>query len=460
MDANELPFQKADFGEGFAWGATLSAFQAEGACNIEGKGEDIWHRFTANGRRVKDKTNAFQACDFYNRYPHDLGILNSMGMGHFRFSIAWSRILPTGEGLLNPKGVAYYDRVIDTCLSLGIEPWVTLYHWDLPYALHQYGGWTNRRILDAFSHYADVIARLYGDRVKRWIVLNEPSAFTALGYLVGYHAPGKLGMDNFMKALHHALLASADGYRILKAHSPKAEVGNSYSCFHVTPASDRPQDVKAAHVAETIFNRLYVEPSLGLGYPVKDVPALQPIEKLFKPGDEQRLVFTPDFVGVQNYTRQVVKHSRWVPFVGLTTESPRKKGLPVTEMGWEVYPEGIYHSLKFFAAYPGVNKLYVTESGVAYPDVVQNGRVHDSNRIAYFRDYLAQTLRAKREGVPVEGYLVWSLLDNFEWVEGYKPRFGLVHVDFHTQERTLKDSGYWFRQLLTGEPMPPGSFVG
>jgi beta-glucosidase len=192
-----------------------------------------------------------------------------------------------------------------------------------------------------------------------------------------------------------------------------------------------------------------------MGYPVKDVPALKPIEKFFRPGDDQRLVFAPDFVGVQNYTRQVVKYSPLVPFVRLTTESPRKKGLPVTEMGWEVYPEGLYHSLKFYGAYPGVRKLYVTESGVAYPDVVQNGRVRDQQRIEYFRDYLAQTLRAKQEGVPVEGYLAWSLLDNFEWVEGYKPRFGLVHVDFHTQERTIKDSGYWFRALLTGEPIPP-----
>jgi beta-glucosidase len=451
-----LPFRAEDFGEDFAWGAATAAFQIEGAVDVDGKTPSIWDVHTAKRGKVKDKTKPHSAVEFYTRFGDDLDLLAGIGMRNFRYSVSWSRVLPNGTGVANPKGLDYYDRLTDACLARGITPWVTVYHWDMPQVLQDKGGWTNRDVLDWFSHFADVVVHRLGDRVPRWVVMNEQIAFTALGYLIGYHAPGKLGMDNFLKSIHHACLAAADGGRVLRAHLPaSAEIGNAYSCFHVTPASQHLNDVMAAKTAEATFNRLFIEPSLGLGYPVRELPFLKAIEKWMKPGDDRRLKFDADFVGVQNYTRQIVKYNWFVPYVRSHVLSPRKRKIPLTEMGWEVYPEGLYHLLKFYAAYEGVKKIYITENGSAYPDVVQNGRVQDTQRIHYFENYLGQALRAKRDGVPLAGYLVWTLIDNFEWVEGFKPRFGLIHVDHTTQVRTLKDSAYWFRELLTGEPMPP-----
>ncbi len=442
--------RKADFGTDFKWGVATAAYQIEGAWNADGKGESIWDRFTHKKGKIHNNENGDIACDFYHRYPEDIDIIRQLNMQVFRFSTAWTRILPQGIGSVNQKGLDFYHRVIDTCLEKGIEPWITLYHWDLPQALEDKGGWTNRDIEGWFGDYVNIVSKTYGDKVKNWMVFNEPMAFTGLGYMAGLHAPGKKGLGLFKKAVHHVVICQGEGGRILRANIPDANIGTTYSVSAIHPKTQAKKHVEAAKRMDALFNRLFVEPALGLGYPVDGFSYLKSMEKLLKPGDEEKMKFDFDFHGVQNYFRIVSRHSLFPPVMWANQVKPEKlvqNKSDLTDMGWEVYPEGIYEVIKKFAAYKGVKKIIVTENGAAFPDVVENGRVHDTRRIQYFKDYLSQVLRAKREGMPVSGYFVWSLVDNFEWAEGYKPRFGLVYVDYKTQQRFIKDSGYWFRDL-------------
>jgi beta-glucosidase len=326
-----------------------------------------------------------------------------------------------------------------------------LYHWDLPQALEDEGGWTNRSIVDWFSAYADTVSKAL-PKVKNWMVINEPVPFTAGGYFAGIHAPGKKGLKHFLPAVHHAALAQAEGGRAIRRNLPNAQIGTTFSCAFQEPASGSAKDKKAAARFDAVFNRLFIEPALGLGYPVDAFSTLGKIEKKYaRPGDMERLRFDFDFIGVQNYTREVVEKSLWPPIVWAKEVPPEKRGISpdnITDMGWEVAPEGMYKILKQFGAYKGVKKIYVTENGAAFPDHPENGAVEDPKRIRFFQAYLDNVLRAQREGVPVHGYFVWSLTDNFEWAEGYRPRFGLVYLDFKTQQRIIKASGRWWQQFL------------
>ena len=432
----------------FHWGVAVAAHQIEGAYKEDGKGLSIWDVFANKKGNTYLNQTANTACDFYHRYEADLDLLQSLGIRHFRFSLAWSRIMPHGTGQVNRQGIDFYNRLIDACLQRGIEPWVTLYHWDLPHALERKGGWTNRDVVGWFSDYAETCLKHFSDRVTNWMVMNEPMVFTGAGYFLGIHAPGRRWLKNFIPAMHHAALCQAEGGRMVRLHAPQARVGTTFSCSYVTPFSESPRDRAAAHRADALLNRLYLEPVLGLGYPTKDLPFLRAVEKYFRADDENRLPFDFDFIGVQNYTREVAKHSWWMPFMNADLVKAANRGKEPTLMGWEVYPESIYQMLKKFAAYPQIKKLMVTENGAAFPDTVQDGRVHDTRRTQYLQDHIAQVLRAKAEGVPVEGYFAWTFLDNFDWAEGYRPRFGIVHVDFDTQERIVKDSGLWFRDFL------------
>jgi len=444
---------KADFGRDFQWGVSSAAFQTEGAWDTDGKGASIWDAFTARKGKVKGGQHARMACDFYNCYREDIALVKGLNIPNFRFSVSWPRIFPDGIGQYNRKGMDFYERVVDHCLEQGVSPWITLYHWDLPQALQDRGGWANRDVLSWLEEYAARVVKHLGDRVHRWMVLNEPTVFTGAGYFFGVHAPGLTGLRNFFPAAHHAALAMGRVGRLLRLEAPHAQIGTTFSCSSIHAASNRWRDLEAAKRADALINRLFIEPVLGMGYPVADLRALGGIEKYMHVGDDVSLPFDFDFVGIQNYTREVVAHSFFVPYLRARLVPAKKRGVPlVTAMGWEVYPATIYETIKKFSAYPNIPKLIVTENGAAFADKVVDGQVKDHYRKQYLVDHLAQVLRAKREGLNVHGYFVWTLTDNFEWAEGYHARFGLVHVDFDTQRRIVKDSGKWYGAFLDDRP--------
>jgi beta-glucosidase len=445
--AKDFTLTKENFGTNFIWGASVSAYQIEGAHDVHDKGPSIWDVFTSKKKNIVNGHHGNTACNFYHTFEEDLLLLKEMNIKHFRFSIAWSRIMPDGVAL-NPLGIDYYNRLIDKCLEYKITPWVTLYHWDLPHALEEKGGWTNRKIVDWFSNYAATCAKAFGDRVKHWMILNEPMVFTGAGYFLGVHAPGKKGLKNFIPAMHHVAICQAEGGRIVKGLWPDSEVGTTISCSHVDPYRNKEKDIIATKKIDALMNRLFIEPLLGLGYPVKELTALKAVEKYFLPNDDQKLKFDFDFIGIQTYTREIAKYSLFIPYLRATIIPAKKRNVSLTTTNWEVYPPGIYNVLKKFNSYSGIKKIIITENGAAFPDSVVDGKVKDTLRENYLKDYIQQVYKAKSEGVKVEGYFVWSLMDNFEWAEGYHPRFGLVHVDFETQQRIIKDSGKWYGSFL------------
>ena len=441
-------FSKEDFGKNFKWGVSTAAYQIEGGHLTDGKGPSIWDTFTGKRGKIYQGQNGNDACDFYKRFEEDLYLMKSLNIKNFRFSISWSRMIPAGIGASNPEGIAFYNRLLDKCLELDIEPWVTLYHWDLPDTLEKKGGWTNREIIGWFKDYVSLCVKHFGDRVKNWMVLNEPLVFVGAGYFMGVHAPGKKGMKNFLPAMHHAALCQAEGARIIKQQYPDTRVGTTFSCSLIEPFRSTGKDHLAARRVDALVNRLFLEPALGMGYPVEDLKFLKRLEKYRFHGDDELLMFDFDFIGVQNYTREIVRHSWFVPYIKGRNIKAEKRKVPLTEMNWEVYPPSIYKMLKKFNNYTGVKEIYVTENGAAFQDVIENGEINDIRRITYVKEYLSEVLKAKKKGVNVNGYFVWTFLDNFEWAEGFRPRFGLVHVDFKTQKRTVKASGKWYRDFL------------
>ncbi|MFA6150131.1 MAG: GH1 family beta-glucosidase [Chitinophagaceae bacterium] len=440
---------RASFGQAFKWGVSTAAFQIEGAHNADGKGLSIWDVFSTQKGKIKDRHNAFDACRFYHLYPSDIELIRSLNIPNFRFSFSWPRIMPTGRKPLNQQGIDYYNRLIDNLLECGIEPWVTLYHWDLPHELELRGGWTNRDIISWFEDYTEACAKHFGDRVKNWMVMNEPSVFTGAGYFLGVHAPGKKGLNNYLKAVHHATMATAAAGQVLRDMLPDAHIGTTFSCTHIEPLSQNERDIKAANRVDALLNRTFIEPLIGLGYPQTDVPILKKLDQYRLPNDDRDMVFDFDFIGLQCYTREIVRASLFTPYIQAALVKAERRKVMYTDMKWEVYPPSIYHILKKFDAYPQLRKLMITENGAAFPDTVMNGQVNDVDRTGYIQSHLEQVLKAKNEGVKIEGYFVWSLTDNFEWAEGYHPRFGLIHVDYDTQERIIKQSGLWYRDFLT-----------
>jgi beta-glucosidase len=437
-----------DFGKDFAWGVSAAAYQIEGAHQKHGKGPSIWDEFTRRKGKIYKDQNANITCDFYQNYHQDLALMRALNIPNFRFSLSWSRIFPEGTGHVNRAGVDFYKRVIDFCLELEIEPWITLYHWDLPQALEQRGGWTNRDVVGWFTDYVAFCARTFGDKAKNWMILNEPMAFTGAGYFLGIHAPGRRGLTNFLQAMHHAALCQAEGARALKAVRSDLQAGTTFSFSHVEPASQSPEDCAAAHRIDALLNRTYIEPLLGLGYPWNDIKILQRVEQYMRDGDDLRLQFDMDFIGVQTYTREVVSYSYFTPFVQARIVKATERAVEHTLMNWEVYPESTYQVLKKVAGYRQVKKIIVTENGAAFNDEPEDGQVNDTERRQYLHDHIKEVLRAKKEGIPVEGYFVWTFTDNFEWAEGYRPRFGLVYIDFASQKRIVKSSGLWYAKFL------------
>ncbi|WP_407494449.1 GH1 family beta-glucosidase [Elizabethkingia anophelis] len=439
---------KEAFGKDFIWGVSTAAYQIEGAHNLDGKGPSVWDTFVQKRNKIFRNHTGNIACDHYNRYIDDLYLMHSMNIRNYRFSISWSRILPEGTGLINQAGIDFYNKLIDLSLELGITPWVTLYHWDLPHSLEIKGGWTNRDVKDWFGDYVAICVKSFGDRVKNWMVLNEPTVFSAAGYFFGVHAPGRKSIEGFLAAAHHAALAQAHGARVIKTLQPESNVGTTFSCSHVEAYTNREKDIKAAKKADLLLNRLFIEPLLGMGYPVNEIKTLRRIEKYIKQNDERDLKFDMDFIGIQNYTREIIRYAMFVPFLQVKIVNAKDRNVEMTAMEWEVYPESIYHILKKFQAYENIPPLIITENGAAFSDTLQNNVVHDPKRLQYIQNILQQVLRAKQEGLNVNGYFVWTFLDNFEWAEGYHPRFGLVHVDFQTQQRTVKSSGHWYADFI------------
>ena len=292
-----------NFGNDFKWGVSTAAYQIEGGYNTHGKGPSIWDVFTNTKGKTWLNQNGNTACDFYHRYAHDVALMSELCIPNFRFSISWSRLIPGGIGAKNPKGIDFYNKVIDFCLDLEIEPWVTLYHWDLPHELEKKGGWANRQIIDWFSYYVEFCEKKFGDRVKYWMVLNEPMVFTGAGYFLGVHAPGRRGLNSFLAAAHHAALCQAEGGRIIRSMQTSAKVGTTLSCSYIEPSTQSPNDILAAIRVDALLNRMFVEPLSGLSYPVDDLKLLRRLEPFIKDGDETKLAFDMDFVGVQNYTR-------------------------------------------------------------------------------------------------------------------------------------------------------------
>ena len=452
---NKIELTADDFGKDFVWGVSTAAYQIEGAYNLQGKGNSIWDVFSLKKAAIFEGQHGQVTCDFYHRYKQDILLMKAMHIKNFRFSLSWSRILPNGIGKVNTEGIAFYNKVIDFCLECGITPWVTLYHWDLPQALEEKGGWTNREILMWFEEYVTLCANRFGDRVKYWMVLNEPMVFTGAGHFLGVHAPGRKGLKNFLPAVHHAVLCQALGGRLLREAVRNAKIGTTFSCSQITPYSESAKNVRAAKKADAILNRLFIEPSLGLGYPTESVSVLRRIKKYQKPEDFKNSIFDFDFIGIQNYTREVVKHSYTVPYLHAKIIKATERNVQTTLMDWEVHPQSIYEMIAKYNAYKNIKDIIITENGAAFKDEIKNGEVSDVERTQYLQTYLQQVRRAQLNGLKVSGYFVWTFMDNFEWAEGYYPRFGLVHVDFETQKRTVKASGKWFKDFLIAKTQIP-----
>jgi len=435
------------FPDGFLWGASTAAYQIEGAVNEDGRGLSIWDTFSHQSGRILRGDTGDVACDHYHRWPADVALMRELGIGAYRLSIAWPRIFPEGRGSVNPKGLEFYDRLIDAVMADGIEPWVCLYHWDLPQPLEDRGGWQNRDVGSWFADYAAVTVRRLGDRVKHWASFNEPNAAAVLGYGEGVHAPGIRGRESALKAIHVMNLAHGLGVEAMRSERADLLIGNIYNFHPREPASEREQDETAAAMLDALWNRSFPDAQIHGVYPE---PLSAQMEVLVQPGDLDIIKQKFDFFAFNHYTRSRVRHDQDHPFEAVTV--PPEPGTPVTEMGWEIVPDVLRQVLvEVKERYSGDRPIYVLENGAAFADHIdEDGRIRDERRIAYLRGYLGAVQDAIAAGVPVRGYFVWSLLDNFEWAFGYSKRFGLVHVDFSTLERRLKDSFHFYAELASG----------
>jgi beta-glucosidase len=435
------------FPEGFLWGASTAAYQIEGATREDGRGPSIWDVFCGLPGAIADESSGAVACDHYHRWPEDVALMRELGLGAYRLSTAWPRLLPEGRGPANEKGFEFYDRLVDAVMEAGIEPWICLYHWDLPQALEYRGGWQNRDTAFWYAEYAALTVRRLGDRVIRWATLNEPNAAALFGYGDGRHAPGIRGRTSALAAIHGLNLAHGLGLAAMRAERPGLLIGDIYNFHPREPASEREEDEIAAQMLDALWNRSFPEPQLLGHYPEPLAPEIEPF---VQPGDLDLIKQKQDYFAFNHYTRSRVRHDPDHPFAAGTLPPP--PGAKRTDMGWEVAPAALYDVLlEVKERYSGDLPIYILENGAAYPDVVEaDGRVRDPDRIAYLRAYLGAVLDAIGKGVKVEGYFVWSLIDNFEWALGYQKRFGLVHVDFATLERRPKDSFHFYAELAHG----------
>ena len=444
----------AEFPAGFLWGAATAAYQVEGAWNEDGRGESIWDRFAHQPGNIKNGDTGDIACNSYHRYQDDIALLKQLNLKSYRFSIAWPRIQPLGRGAANPKGLDYYKRLTDAILAAGIRPLPTLYHWDLPQPLEDAGGWPVRDTAKRFADYVHIVAQTLGDRIPQWVIFNEPKTFTGVGYWNGRHAPGRRDWRAFLRATHTVNLAQGLAFRALKATNGRLKVASAFDVAPMFPATSSYSDLAAAERWHRFQNLWFVTTALYGHYPEGVLPADRQAELLgYRDGDDRIMRAPLDFMGLNYYSPWLVEHSTAsdsAPDINVRGQWATAPGTHAkTDIGWDIYPDGFYQILVRMARETGNLPIEITENGAAdntAPD--SQGKVRDGARIAYLQSHLLALGEAMRAGVPVRAYHCWSLLDNFEWAEGYSQRFGLVYVDFaHGQRRLIKDSGHWYANV-------------
>ena len=436
---------KLVFPKDFLWGAATASYQIEGAWNEDGKGESIWDRFAHTPGTIYENQNGDIACDHYHRYEEDVELMAKIGLKAYRFSISWPRIFPEGRGKLNPKGVYFYEKLIDKLLEKNIKPAITLYHWDLPQALEDKGGWLNRDTAKYFSEYANFMFYKLGDVVPIWITLNEPFVSAFLGYAWGWHAPGKKDMKGAFVAGHNLLLAHGLAVQAYRDGGYKGNIGITINVATVYPETNSEEDLKAAEKQDAFGNRWFIDPIFKRKYPEIIWKILEENNWSFDfPASDFDIISSPiDFMGINYYTRNIVAYDKSSHLGVRRVEGPNEH----TDMGWEVYPDGLYDILiQLYRDYK--IPIYITENGAAYNDTLEDGRVKDINRINYLKEHIKRAYFAIRDGVDLRGYFVWSLMDNFEWAHGYSKRFGIIYVDYSTQKRILKDSAYFYKKII------------
>ncbi len=433
----------------FRWGVATSAYQIEGGRFEGGKGESIWDRFADDGHMA---VSGDVACDHYHRWEEDLDLMAQLGVNAYRFSVAWTRVLPDGTGSPSPAGLAFYDRLIDGLLARGIEPWLTLYHWDLPQALQDRGGWPAREIVDHFAHYAEVLSATFGDRVKHWITHNEPWVSSFLGHQLGMFAPGIQDWTAALATAHHLLLSHGAAIPVIRGNSANASVGIALDCRPSSPASSSEADTAASNHFDGFRNRWFFDPVFGMGYPSDMVTAYRSAgrfdEGVIHDGDLDVIAGDIDFLGLNYYTSLTIAAGG---------EESEDQGVPpgpnppdgFTEMGWRNTPSALTDFLRRVDSEYSPASIVITENGASFSDGPDDrGTIDDHRRIAYLSDHIAAVGAAQAEGIPVDGYFAWSLLDNLEWTSGYDQRFGLVWVDHGTGERIPKSSFEWYRNVI------------
>jgi beta-glucosidase len=466
------------FPDGFVWGSATAAYQIEGAVHADGRRPSIWDTFSHQPGRIVDGTNGDVACDHYHRWHEDVALMADIGLGSYRFSVAWPRVVPDGAGEVNQAGLDFYRRLADTLLEHGITPLATLYHWDLPQALQDLGGWTNRDTAQRFAEYARVVAEALGDRVNSFATLNEPWCAAFLGHASGVHAPGLTDNAAALAAGHHLNLAHGLGVTAMRAELPRsAELSVTLNLALVRPASEDPADLAAAQHVDGLTNRFFLDPMLRGRYPAQVLEDLRHLTdwSFIQDGDEASINAGIDLLGINYYSPTLIAaptpalrsevSGRWVndpmsasgpsPYPGTDLALSVPQDGPYTAMNWRIdAPSFTELLLRVHADYPGI-PLVITENGAAFEDHVEDGgRIRDTDRIAYVRDHVTAVHSAIERGADVRGYFVWSLLDNFEWAWGLSKRFGLVHVDFPSGERRLKDSALWYRDVITRNGLP------
>jgi beta-glucosidase len=453
------------FPDGFAWGAATASYQIEGAVAEDGRRPSIWDTFAHTPGRIQNGDTGDVADDHYHRYAEDIALLADLGATHYRFSLAWPRLQPDGRGPLNPAGVDFYSRLIDALLERGIQPWVTLYHWDLPQVLEDAGGWPVRDTAERFAEYAALVHARFHDRFTSWTTLNEPWCSAFLGYASGHHAPGRQEPAAALAAAHHLLLGHGLAVQAMRDQDASGTYGITLNLYPIDPATDSDQDRDAARRVDAVSNRIFLDPVLRGRYPADlaaDVAAISDLS-FIADGDE-KIIGTPvDVLGVNYYSRHVVRASgsaapasaRASAWVGSADVESVPRGLPTTEMGWEIDPQGLYDVLSRVYREYGPIPLYVTENGAAFADRPgPDGRVADPQRVEYLDQHFRVAHRAIADGIDLRGYFVWTLMDNFEWAWGFSKRFGLVYVDYETQRRIPKDSARWFAEVTGNNGVP------
>ena len=435
------------FPDGFAWGAATASYQIEGAAHEDGRGESIWDRFSHTPGRVRNGDTGDVACDHYHRYRDDVALMAQLGLGAYRFSVSWPRVQPTGMGAVNQAGLDFYDRLVDELLAHGIAPYVTLYHWDLPQALEDAGGWPVRGTAEAFADYAGIVAARIGDRARSIATINEPWVAADHGYRAGEHAPGRKDPGAAIAAAHHLLVGHGLAMRAIRAAAPAAQAGIVLNLGPSHPASTHPLDIEAASREHNWLNRWFLDQLVGRAAPEPPSWAAGHDRAVVRDGDRQLIAAPLDFLGVNYYSRSRAR-SPLLPPLEPAADPPERTG-----MGWEVYPAGLTEVLELVASRTGSLPLYVMENGAAYP-TDPGDPTRDPDRVSFLRRHLDAALDAIDHGVPLAGYFAWSLLDNFEWAQGYGPRFGIIHVDYETQERRVRDSARFLAAVARSGRLP------